>query len=90
MIKMLIRPLLPFIEKSLEGGKIDELLHQLVADCQSKHEILEGETVDIILSFEKKSEKWFVCYVATNQDNVVRPLEGMELKKLIELILSKI
>jgi len=43
-----------------------------------------------VLSFENDAGKWFIVTVATNEDNVVRPLEAMELKKVIELILSKL
>jgi len=90
MINLLVKPLMPFIKQSLEGGKIDELLHQLVAECKNKHEIAENETVDFVLSFENNVGMWFIVTVATNENNVVRPLESMELKKVIELILSKL
>ena len=90
MISLIIKQLKPLIQSQLENGKIDELLHQMVADCSSRHKISDNETIDIVLSFEDDAGKWFVSFVATNDDNVVRPLESMELKKVIDLILSKI
>ena len=93
MISSAIKPFRPQIRKELEKGALDNFLNRLCSDCAEKYNInLEFETVEFMISKELIDSKnaYIVSFVALNSENVIRPLESMNLSELILLILNEL